>query len=473
MITSNIRKLAEELGFDQLSESMQTDITDRLNRAEKIDDVETVTFGLETDDGKIVKVFVNEKDVEKFEKLMADCLGSTDSIEDAINKAATEVDIVDVEWPEDNEEDEEDVIDGSEVLDPKVYKKANLDKEIEAGLKPKYDDTTERTNVTESSSGHLGDRLVTANQQLVYQAIIDLGVPEDALSRSSYRASILLGIKETAKLLAKSPTLKVAIKQVVKNRINLDSKHDKSGKHKEDEDVKEGLLSESATTELYWSVFDAFVKQLDDTQDQKVATEFLKLPKMMTLHTRSAQLLTRKITAQVKTRLQALSMSFDDQAARSKAPSQPALEESLSSAEVAAGVMKLMSFAEPKNLPVVDAILDSSQGKRMMAMIQRRASMLPSTIKTRLEGLLDALSAVPVTEAQDGYQLGDFSFTEEQAEIALKAITNKITSKLVTTDGKNVILSPRARKSFVKLVGSTEHSDITAEQIETMKAALT
>lgn len=468
MLNSNMLKLAKELGFDQINEELEADITSRLDKVEKLEQIDTVTFGLETDDGKIVKVFVNEKDVAKFEKLMGDALGSTDSIEDAINKAAAEVDIVDVEWPE--VDDEEDVLDGSEALDPKVYNKANLAKEVQAGLQPKHGgEPSVRTNVAESA-GHLGDRLVTANQQLVYQAIIDLGIPEDALSRSSYRASILLGIKETAKLLMRSPALKIAIKQLIKNRISVDNK---DTPHKKDEDVSEGVLVESATTELYWSTFNALLKRLDDSQDQHIANAFLNLPKIVMLSTRSVTPLTRKISAQVKIRLQALSTALEEAAAKGKAATQPAVAESLSSVEVAQGISKMLNFAEPENLKAVEPALTSAQGRQMLAMVQRKASMLPSVIKQRFELLLTALDAVPVTEAQDGYQLGAFTFTEEQAEIAMKALANRVTTKLTTVDGKTVILSPRPGLSFIKQVGSNEKTDITAEQLETMKAALT
>lgn len=71
------------------------------------EEVETEAFGLETDEGDIVKVYVNVKDSDGFEKALADMLGTEDDIETALEKLSKQFDIVDVEWPDTDEEEEE------------------------------------------------------------------------------------------------------------------------------------------------------------------------------------------------------------------------------------------------------------------------------------------------------------------------------------------------------------------------------
>jgi hypothetical protein len=79
-------------------------VQQHLDNAVSVDDgVDTITFGLETDDGEIVKVYVNASQADEFEKKMGELLGQEDDIEKAIDAMATEFDIVHVEWPEDRQ----------------------------------------------------------------------------------------------------------------------------------------------------------------------------------------------------------------------------------------------------------------------------------------------------------------------------------------------------------------------------------
>jgi hypothetical protein len=91
------------------------DIGSYLDKAHEInDEVDTVAFGLETDDGEIVKVYVNVDQATEFEQAMSQLLGLEDDVENAINELALKFDIVDVVWPapedgeptEDEDEDE-------------------------------------------------------------------------------------------------------------------------------------------------------------------------------------------------------------------------------------------------------------------------------------------------------------------------------------------------------------------------------
>ena len=95
---SSLQDAIKELGLEHLFEdhtSVTPDsIINQLNQSAKLDDVETQAYGLETDDGQIVKIYVNKTDVDKFDEVMQRVLGETDNIEDAVNLIAKEIDIV-------------------------------------------------------------------------------------------------------------------------------------------------------------------------------------------------------------------------------------------------------------------------------------------------------------------------------------------------------------------------------------------
>jgi hypothetical protein len=255
MLREEMKRLSAEFGF--LSEDIGIDISNQIKQAGKLDSVDTVTFGLETDDGKIIKVFVNAKDAEKFEALMADCLGSTDSIEEAINKAATEVDIVDVEWPKDDDDGaEEEAPQGSEAMDQKVYgndkekddKKTIAKKDVSMeAIDDKLSRGEKLAIMLNEDHGAVSSRMTTPNQQLIYQAVLDLGIPEQALDRSAYRAAIIKGMRLAAIELQSNGSAKTALKTFVKKRIE-DDKH--KGREEKKEDVKESSSSDIAAVYL-------------------------------------------------------------------------------------------------------------------------------------------------------------------------------------------------------------------------------
>lgn len=108
-----------EIGFSMMRNTINSDgkisgsdVADYLERAAELnDEVDTVPFGLETDDGEIVKVYVNAEQADAFEEKMKQLLGVEDDIEEAINTLALDFDIIDVVWPkghDDGVDDEED-----------------------------------------------------------------------------------------------------------------------------------------------------------------------------------------------------------------------------------------------------------------------------------------------------------------------------------------------------------------------------
>lgn len=70
------------------------------------DAVDTVTFGLETDDDQIVKVYVAITDADAFEEKLSAMLGEVDDIEELLKTLGEEFDIVDIEWPDEEDPEE-------------------------------------------------------------------------------------------------------------------------------------------------------------------------------------------------------------------------------------------------------------------------------------------------------------------------------------------------------------------------------
>ena len=217
---SSLQDAIKELGLEHLFEdhtSVTPDsIINQLNQSAKLDDVETQAYGLETDDGQIVKVYVNKTDADKFDEVMQRVLGETDNIEDAINLIAKEVDIVDVVWPQEQTDDSD--VEGDESLNPEVYKNEIQSNEDSMIKKAQQTDESivknDKSQLDENAS--LESRFQTSNQKLIYHAIIALGVPEDVLLRTPLRAVLLHRIKEKAVELNRNTVLKQALKNIVR-----------------------------------------------------------------------------------------------------------------------------------------------------------------------------------------------------------------------------------------------------------------
>jgi len=209
----------------------ETAVINKLDRSVKFDEVDTVTFGLETDDGKIVKVYVNAEQAEAFEKALATKLGEIDDIEEVLNELSKEYEIVDVEWPEEggdekNPEDEQD--DGSSSLDQRVYGPKHGKEEVE-DIPDRQFQGSESLSYGElvtlellESTTSIESRFTTPTQLMVYHAIIDLGVPEIALARNANRNEIIKGIKSAAEAMQKNATMKSALKMFIRRASDFE-----------------------------------------------------------------------------------------------------------------------------------------------------------------------------------------------------------------------------------------------------------
>ena len=135
--STDVKNKGAEVKFDLMRNTINSDgkvkgsdVADYLERAHELnDEVEAVLYGLETSDGKVVKVYVNATQADAFEGEMKKMLGMEDDIEDAINNLAAKFDIVDVIWPKgegpDGEaaqpsEDEVSLDDAADIGDPSL-----------------------------------------------------------------------------------------------------------------------------------------------------------------------------------------------------------------------------------------------------------------------------------------------------------------------------------------------------------------
>jgi len=107
VIDANFSMLRNAINSDNGSIT-GSDVSDYLERAAELnDEVETVPYGLETDDGKIVKIYVALTDAEAVEETLKTLLGVEDDIEEVVNQLSQKYDIVDVVWPKEDAPDED------------------------------------------------------------------------------------------------------------------------------------------------------------------------------------------------------------------------------------------------------------------------------------------------------------------------------------------------------------------------------
>lgn len=205
-------------------------LINKLDRSVKFDEIDTVTFGLETDDGKIVKVYVNAEQAEPFEKALSLKLGKIDDIEEVLNAMSKEYEIVDVEWPDEaaetKGETEED--DGSSVLDQRVYGPKRGGETVEdQDDDAKFESLNYGEEVTLAlleNNSSIESRFTTATQLMVYHAILDLGVPEIALARNAYRPLIIKGIKQVATDIQQNAAVKSALRTFIRRAVDFEKK---------------------------------------------------------------------------------------------------------------------------------------------------------------------------------------------------------------------------------------------------------
>ena len=501
----SLRKLSIDFGFlgEETTDADQQ-LMNRLDRSVKLDEVDTITFGLETDDGKIVKVYVKVDEADDFEKALADKLGEIDDIEEVLNELSKEYEIVDVEWPSEDPAADADAeeSDGSEVLDKKVYDNPKEKAVADKSVKPKLESLSigERLtiDINESNShvGTLESRFTTATQLMIYHAILELGIPEIALTRNAYRADIVKNIKSKAQELSNLPTMKTALKTFINRSIDY---HHKAEKNKtamdmnpHQRDVKESL-NESVTQD-FWNAFLQIVNYIAATPED--AKELLANPAVKQLMTRSSASLSSNVTSQIKTKLLDFknSLSNGDEQLKSAGViesyyrSNEMLNEGATPAEITDLFKTLLGLADSsKDGSAVANVMKSSAwnsffnaakssmsqkfGGTARAKLNQLKAVLPSatpttstTVKTATESTLASFASAIKTEAKslkNATLAHDYSYGAEKFDAGHPI-------EVIGEDGDNYIVKPfpimahghmKLKKTAVKLTGKINVPD--------------
>lgn len=525
-LIKDIIRLAPEFGITLKEDSndVEGEVADKLKRAAKIDEVDTITFGLETDDGKIVKVFVNAEDAEKFEKLMADMLGEEDNIEDALNRVANEVDIVDVEWPAEEEDDgdadevDDDLDDdGSDVLDKKVYNKANLGKEVDGGTKPAVEHMTfgERFAAKQidehASTSYVGTRMRTPSQQLVYQAVLDLGVPEMVLDRSPYRAQVVKNLKDMALDLQQNGSMKNALKLFVKRAIAGLEKEEQEDRKKaqqkakakgkfgtdksEEQPVDESLLLEMGPAILFWGTIERLLIAAAGSAAESLVKDLLATTAWKGLVNRSGTAIASKLQGTLTTKFQQLKSALGmSTAAKEDTP----VEEALNPADVQAFIIKLINFADSSDdKSAAKRVLATTQLKQVLNKVKATAGSIPSSVKSKMVDINKMLaSSEMVGEAEEAVDLqgqgpaktdnvkwqvepskggvlfkaedgsAEYEVVDEDAERMVKALSNRESITVRSVQGPKLVVSPRGRAAVIKVIGSSTRIELNAPDVD-------
>lgn len=269
-------KEISQMGFSLIKDMINkgdeltnTDVNDYLDKADGINnEVDTVVFGLETDDNEIVKVYVACPDADAFEQAMAERLGTEDDLEDVIAELAQEYDIVDVEWPDSDEKEEE----GDEEEEEPETQNSAGEESSEAETELNFDKPVVAKEQMEDNMTTLGERfkariisstlveakeerqwpteidefaktLTTPAQEAILYLITLFGLPREVLASRKSISEFRHNLYKASKEYAKNQTLKIWINKLTKELDNSGRKEDEEdGKKK---DVKEALKPES------------------------------------------------------------------------------------------------------------------------------------------------------------------------------------------------------------------------------------
>lgn len=307
-----LKELMVDFGFiteqDGL-EDVDKQVKAQLDRSAKMDEVDTVTFGLDTDDGRTVRVYVRAEQANDFEKALAEKLGSVDSIEQAINELSKDFDIIAVDWPPekdaddqtDDDEDEETPAgqeptpgegegtegkpEGEEAPDQQVYfnrngaqgetmsKESTYKEQVLGRLlsEKQVEVASPAYGFKRGEIGGLDPYLNHPVQRMIYKAILELGVPDVALTKSAYRSPVIQGIKRHAAAVMRDSTLRLRLGYFLNQEIKQGEESGGKTK-KESQDIDNAImLAEQDATAEFDGLLDDLFKMMDSSPDNKYA----------------------------------------------------------------------------------------------------------------------------------------------------------------------------------------------------------
>lgn len=466
-LASDFGMTLEDLGNMQ---DVESEVINRLNKSEKLDEIDTIAFGIETDDEKIIKVYIKADQADDFEKALSKKLGEIDDIEQLLNDLDKDFEIIDVEWPREDTVDNISVdnSNGSSALNQAVYNNKNEKAETN---EPSFEESLDLDDeiITESSSlGPIEDRLTTPIQLMIYHAIIELGIPVNALDKSAYRSSIIKGIKSKADELMKQPSMKNALKLFIKKSIDFD----KTSKSNSKKIIKEDISDD------FWNYFISLLTYISVKPDDVEQIRSNYLFKKMKNESDSA--LSTRFTPQIKQKLENLIHAI---------PTNEEIEitEGTTQLELLDLFSKLLKIAS-NDETTINAFLNSSQFKQMLNHSNTSFSVkFNGALRAQLNYLLTALSIQAesiniieniksdwnfnknddyITLETDGFIA---NLDEESQEKLLKSIYNKQVIIIKDFEKNNkIVFSPRGTNILVKYVGNSNSFTLTNKDVDNL-----
>jgi hypothetical protein len=486
------KKIGSEVDVEQ-------ETIDKLDRGAKFDEIDTVTFGLETDDGMVVKVYVKADQADDFEKAMANKLGEVDDIEEALNELSKEFEIVDVEWPEDKSQKNSSGLDtdGSEVMNKEVYDNPS---EKSSGGKTKWTAKESLSFGEQAALAFLGEdesieqRFTTSSQMMVFHAIIELGVPEEALIRNPLRSTIIKGIKEKALEISKNPSMKTALKQFINKSIDYDKNAGK--KETDDEGLEEALTIKESLASDYWEVVINLIKYIGAEEDE--TTQLLSSSALKNLISSSSSPLQQNVSSEFRSKMDDLQTALD-KANDSAEATAAGISESATPAEIITLLQALFTMADSDAGTLSKQILASAVFKTWINSSNSTLSQkFDGPLRTKLNDLQSVMkqsaadkatnssTTAPTTESllkEDGeeWQYGTngenitmkcqaltIELDPESAEKVIKGISNRetVTVPQASENSKKVIFSPRGVRLLVKVIGNQASMTLSSDQVD-------
>lgn len=479
MLKETLRKLGPEFGILAEEQSqVEQDVMNRLDRSVKLDEVDTITFGLETDDGKIVKVYVKADQADDFEKALADKLGQVDDIEEVLNELSKEYEIVDVEWPsEDDGNSDEDEEDGSDSLDSKVYDNEKEEAANAKDIKAKMEGLTLGEQFTMqinegTNPGSIESRFTTPVQLMVYHGILELGVPELALSRSPYRSAIIKAIKAKAQELASAPTMKNALKTFINRSIDYDKRAESNKKAVGGSSLGESVQLTEGAVETFWDTFTKLINHIAASPED--AQEFMASSPVKQLMSTSSSTIPSNVSAQLVTKMKDLTSVLEAKTEKKpkliEAYIGDTLNEGTTPEEISSLLKNMLILADAsKGGTKANAIMNSSAWNKFFNACK---SQLPQKFsgqsRSKLNSMKSAMPKAGQPTAPTGTQQTTEAASKPNAELAhaysygAEKFDAGKPIEVIGEDGDHYIVKPfpimahgnlKLPKSAVKLIG--------------------
>lgn len=305
------------------SELTSTDVSSHLQHVDTSDEeVDTVAFGLETTDGKIVKVYVNAEEADAFEERMSQLLGKIDDIDQALEELSNDFDIVNVVKPDDLEADaasssldgetvdgnlenrldepltdddlvqdldSEDLVDDDSDKDKKKKPKKAKDEVKQENIqnhlslfaslteahhfsnkkqkdkKPEQqdqniDDTADIYDLNLSKDEDELDKLFTLpTQHLIFRTLLLLGVNAEQMNVRKFK--VRKGIKDIAIIIQHHPQIKNALSKLGRDLASKKSEIHaiNEGTEKADGKAVDGTIKDQLSTEISKKIYDVIL----------------------------------------------------------------------------------------------------------------------------------------------------------------------------------------------------------------------